>query len=84
MRRKSVFTEIEKKAKYLERNGIKLAYQVFGNQPRDLIIVPGVVSNVEFFHEMRGYSQFIKTLTQHFRVITFDKRGNGPRCDGPR
>ena len=77
MRRKSVFTESEKKAKYLERKGIKLAYQVFGNQPRDLIIVPGVVSNVEFFHEMRGYSQFIKTLTQHFRVITFDKRGNG-------
>ena len=25
---------------YLERDGVRLAYQVFGSQPRDLILVP--------------------------------------------
>ena len=77
MIKKNIFTDSEKKAKFLERNGVKLAYQVFGNRPRDLVIVPGIVSHVELIHEMPGYDQFIKTLMEHFRVITFDKRGNG-------
>ncbi|HBO14744.1 MAG TPA: adenylate/guanylate cyclase domain-containing protein [Porticoccaceae bacterium] len=62
---------------YLQRNGIKLAYQVAGSAARDLIIVPGIVSHVEFAHEIPGYSHFIARMTEHFRVITFDKRGNG-------
>lgn len=56
---------------------ITLAYQVFGNAAQDLIIVPGIVSHVEFSHEMPGYSSFINKLARFFRVITFDKRGNG-------
>ncbi len=62
---------------YLERDGVRLAYQVFGSQPRDLILVPGAVSNIEFMHKLPGYSQFIERLSQSFRVTTFDKRGNG-------
>ena len=65
---------------YLERDGVRLAYQVFGQGPRDLILVPGVVSNVEFMHELAGYSEFIERLSRSFRVATFDKRGNGLSC----
>mgnify|MGYP001245291816 CR=1 FL=1 len=54
-----------------------IAYQVFGNAPEDIILVPGIISHVEFFHEIYGYSEFIEKLAKYYRVITFDKRGNG-------
>ena len=62
---------------YLEREGTRLAYQVFGSHPQDLIFVPGILSHIEYIHEMPGYSEFIDKLAQYFRVIIFDKRGNG-------
>jgi pimeloyl-ACP methyl ester carboxylesterase len=43
----------------------------------DLVVVPGLVSHVEFFHELPGYSRFIQRLASFARVITFDKRGTG-------
>ena len=39
--------------------------------------MPGIVSHIELSHEMPGYSSFINELAKFFRVITFDKRGNG-------
>ena len=68
---------IDSETKFLTSGEITLAYQVFGNAAQDLIIVPGIVSHVEFSHEMPGYSSFINKLARFFRVITFDKRGNG-------
>ncbi len=68
---------VDGKTKFLTSGEITLAYQVFGNAAQDLIIVPGIVSHIEFSHEMPGYSSFINELAKFFRVITFDKRGNG-------
>jgi len=65
------------KTLYLERGGTKLAYQVFGPHSQDLIFVPGILSHIEYIHEMPGYSEFIDQLSKYFRVIIFDKRGNG-------
>jgi class 3 adenylate cyclase/pimeloyl-ACP methyl ester carboxylesterase len=48
-----------------------------GNGPRDLIIVPGVISHVEFAHELPGYTAFLRRLSAFARVVTFDKRGQG-------
>jgi class 3 adenylate cyclase len=48
-----------------------------GDGPMDMIIVPGVVSHVEFMHELPGYTQFGRRLSSFGRVITFDKRGQG-------
>lgn len=63
--------------RYAKSGELSIAYQVVGEDPRDLIVVPGLVSHVEFFHELPGYSRFIQRLASFSRVITFDKRGTG-------
>jgi pimeloyl-ACP methyl ester carboxylesterase len=50
---------------------------VIGNGPLDIVFVPGMISHVEFFHELPGYTEFLDGLAQFARVIVFDKRGNG-------
>jgi class 3 adenylate cyclase len=56
---------------------VNIAYQVMGDGPVDLIVVPGVVSHVEFLHELGGYTAFLRRLSTFARVVTFDKRGQG-------
>ena len=41
---------------------VNIAYQVMGDGPVDLILVPGVVSHVEFLHELPGYTAFLRRL----------------------
>lgn len=60
------------------RNGdISIAYQVWGDGPIDLVMVPGIISHVEFFHEVPGYTDHLRRLGRFARVLVFDKRGNG-------
>ncbi len=69
---------MEFKTKYLDRGKINLAYQVFGDGcSEDLIFVPGIVSHIEHFHRFPGFTKFIKQLSEHYRVLLFDKRGSG-------
>jgi class 3 adenylate cyclase len=58
-------------------DGLDIAYQVHGDGPRDLLVVPGIVSHVEFNQKHRGYQHFLDRLASFARVIIFDKRGNG-------
>ena len=62
---------------YALSGDVSIAYQVIGDGPVDLVMVPGVVSHVEFFHETPGYTAFLRRLSKFARVITFDKRGQG-------
>jgi len=63
--------------RYALSGDANIAYQIIGDGPIDLIMVPGVVSHVEFFHEFAGYTTFLRHLSRFARVITFDKRGQG-------
>ena len=63
--------------RYAKSGDVSVAYQVIGDGPRDLIFVPGIISHVEFFHELPGYTEFLDGLASFARVIVFDKRGNG-------
>jgi pimeloyl-ACP methyl ester carboxylesterase len=62
---------------YARSGDVSIAYQVTGAGPIDLLLVPGIVSHVEAFHELPGYGRMIDALGRFARVITFDKRGNG-------
>jgi pimeloyl-ACP methyl ester carboxylesterase len=62
---------------YAKCGDLSIAYQVVGDAPLDLVVVPGIISHVEFFHELPGYSRFVERLAAFARVITFDKRGTG-------
>jgi class 3 adenylate cyclase/dienelactone hydrolase len=63
--------------KYARSEDVSIAYQVMGEGPINLIMVPGLVSHVEFFHELPGYTDFLRRLAAFARVISFDKRGQG-------
>ncbi|MBC8239511.1 MAG: adenylate/guanylate cyclase domain-containing protein [Alphaproteobacteria bacterium] len=63
--------------KYADADGIQVAYQVHGEGQDTLIIVPGLISHVEMIQEMPGFNSFLGSLTEFFKVIIFDKRGQG-------
>lgn len=62
---------------YAHSGDVSIAYQVIGNGPPDLILVPGIISHVEFQHEFPGYTDYLRRLAAFARVIAFDKRGQG-------
>lgn len=62
---------------YAQSGDVSIAYQIMGDGPIDLILVPGFVSHIEFWHEFPGYTAFLQRLASFARVVTFDKRGQG-------
>lgn len=62
---------------YAQSGDVNIAYQVVGNGPLDLVIVPGAFSHLEVFQELTEWRAFIERLATFARVILFDKRGTG-------
>ena len=63
--------------RYAQSGDVSIAYQVMGEGPTDLIMVPGFVSHIEFMHEIPGATAFMRRLGRFARVVAFDKRGQG-------
>jgi pimeloyl-ACP methyl ester carboxylesterase len=63
--------------RYALSGTVNIAYQVMGDGPVDIILVPGFISHIEFRHELPGYTAFLRRLSTFARVVTFDKRGQG-------
>ncbi|HKX01081.1 MAG TPA: adenylate/guanylate cyclase domain-containing protein [Methylomirabilota bacterium] len=63
--------------RYARSGDVNIAYQVVGRGPRDLVFVPGWVSNVELLWEEPTMVRFIERLASFSRLILFDKRGTG-------
>jgi len=63
--------------RYALSGDVNLAYQVMGNGPVDIVMVPGFMSHIEFRHELPGQTAFLRRLSSFARVVTFDKRGQG-------
>ena len=62
---------------YARSGDLNIAYQVVGEGPRDLVYVPGWVSNVEMTWEEPAMAHFLERLASFSRLILFDKRGTG-------
>src|SRR6478752_3186966 len=62
---------------YAHSVGADIAYQIVGDGPRDLVFVPGWISNLELVWELREYARFLDRLASFSRLILFDKRGTG-------
>jgi class 3 adenylate cyclase len=58
-------------------DGVHIAYQVFGDGPFDLVVIPGFVSHVELAWEDEALARALRRLASVSRVIMFDKRGTG-------
>jgi pimeloyl-ACP methyl ester carboxylesterase len=63
--------------RYAKSGDVNIAYQVVGNGPRDLILVPGWMSNIEVFWDEPAVARFLRRLASFSRLILFDKRGTG-------
>src|SRR6266481_2253669 len=68
---------MEAETRYAKSGDVHIAYRVFGDGPRDIIVVPGTVSHVELYWELPINQYLLKRLTSFARVIVFDKRGQG-------
>lgn len=62
---------------YTLAGNVSIAYQVIGEGPIDLVLVPGWVSNIEIFWEEPAMARFLRGLASFSRLILFDKRGTG-------
>ena len=68
---------MEVETHYADSGGVSIAYQVHGDGPVDLVLVPGFVSQVELLTEDPGVARFFRGLTAFSRMLVFDKRGQG-------
>ena len=60
---------MEAETKYAKSGDVHIAYRVFGNGPRDIILVPGTVSHVELYWELPANEYLLKRLAS-FRLTT--------------
>ena len=63
--------------RYAKSGALSIAYQVLGDGPIDLVLVPGWISNIEVFWEDAHVTRFFERLSTFTRLILFDKRETG-------
>lgn len=62
---------------YTKSGRINIAYQVFGSGDKDLVYIPGWISNIDLMWDCPPLATFFKELSKVVRIILFDKRGTG-------
>jgi len=63
--------------RYAASGDLRIAYQVFGDGPVDLVIVPGFVSNLDLMADSPPFGPMFERLGRVARCVIFDKRGTG-------
>ena len=63
--------------RYAKSGDVHVAYRVEGGGPRDVVIVPGLTSNLDAPFEPAGETEDLRVLAKVVRCIVFDKRGTG-------
>lgn len=76
--RTPIETAVPAREGFVERVGVKVAYSVWGTEGPWLVFAPPF----QITH-MRYYRANVPYLSQHYRVVTMDGRGNG-RSDRPQ
>jgi class 3 adenylate cyclase len=63
--------------RYAKSGDVSIAYQVVGDGPLDLVLVPGFVSHLDVDWDNPRHAHFLRQLASFSRLIRFDKRGTG-------
>lgn len=63
--------------KYARSGDVRVAFQVTGEGPVDIVYAPGTVSHLDMDWEWPARADFIQRLSSFCRLIRFDKRGTG-------
>ncbi|KIC34619.1 adenylate/guanylate cyclase domain-containing protein [Leisingera sp. ANG-S5] len=62
---------------YAKSGDVHIAYQTFGSGPRNLVFVPGFISQIETYWDEPGFARWLERIGHFTRVAVFDKRGTG-------
>jgi class 3 adenylate cyclase len=65
------------KTSYARNGDVNIAYQVVGEGPLDLVLVPGFISHLDLIWSLPEAAAFLRRLASFSRLILFDKRGTG-------
>lgn len=68
---------VRPETRYARSGDVSIAYQVLGEGPPDLVLVPGFVSHLEVGWEEPNLAHLLTRLAAFARLILFDKRGTG-------
>ena len=63
--------------KYAKSGELHIAYRVIGNGSRDLVLVPGWISHLEYLWDIPSDRRNLERLAAFSRLIALDKRGTG-------
>jgi len=63
--------------RYARSGDVQIAYQVAGEGPLDVLVVPSWFSNIELDWELPPSARFLTRLASFARLIQFDRRGAG-------
>jgi DNA-binding SARP family transcriptional activator/pimeloyl-ACP methyl ester carboxylesterase len=63
--------------RYVQRDGVSVAYQVVEGGPADLLLIPGWVSHLALDWEEPHWVRWCERMTSFARLVRFDKRGTG-------
>lgn len=63
--------------RYAQSGWAKIAFQVSGTGPPDVVMVPGLVSHLDIQWQQAAYRRFVRSLERGGRLIRLDKRGTG-------
>jgi pimeloyl-ACP methyl ester carboxylesterase len=68
---------VARQIRYADSDGTRIAYEVIGDGPRDLVLVHGWVTNLELLWDYPPAARAMERLGSFARVVHFDKRGTG-------
>src|SRR5881394_35795 len=68
---------MEAQTRYALSGDAHIAYQVVGDGPLDLVIVPNWLSHIELGWEEPAIAETLRGLARFARLIVFDRRGSG-------
>jgi class 3 adenylate cyclase/pimeloyl-ACP methyl ester carboxylesterase len=63
--------------RFARSGDVRIAYQVLGEGPFDIVFAPSLVTHVELQWKVRPWAEFNERLGRLGRLIMFDKRGTG-------
>ena len=65
------------KTKYARSGDVRIAYQISGDGPVDVVWAPGTMSHLDLDWEIPPRALFFERFSKFCRLIRFDKRGTG-------
>jgi class 3 adenylate cyclase/pimeloyl-ACP methyl ester carboxylesterase len=68
---------VQPETRYAKSGDLSVAYQVVGEGPLDLVLVPGWASNLDASWEAPDIAHLWRRYAAYSRLILFDKRGTG-------